>query len=763
MTILHERGRVPVPVAVLLAVVACSGLGSVAAQPPGRSSARTKAGVTVNDARAYQGYSLLAPMSSTSTFLIDMQGRVVNTWKSNYRPALSAYLLENGHLLRTGAEHGSSFHGAGCGGRIQEFSWDGELLWDFSFSTERNHPHHDICPMPNGNVLVIAWDRKTPEEAIAAGRIAETVRGQFLPDAIFEIQPTGRTTGKIVWQWHAWDHLIQDIDEAKPNYGEISEHPELIDINFGTNVMASMIKDPEKLAKLRSLGYVGGGTPGPGRDRRGPGPRGGGRPEADWMHTNAVFYHAGLDQIMLSIHEFSEVWVIDHSTTTAEAASHRGGRYGKGGDLLYRWGNPRAYRNGTHVDQRLFAQHCAHWIPKGLPGEDHLLVFNNGNGRRDGTYSSVDEVVLPLEEGGQYSREEYLAFGPERALWSYTAPDKRSLFSMTVSGAQRQPNGNTLICSGNAGIIFEVTKDKETVWECVVPNSGGPGGPFGPGGMRPGELLPPFLQDMLQLTEQQKSSLAELQEEVDAKVEELLTQEQREQLERPRRPERFGGPPGRRASNDRRDDGKASRDRRGPGGFGRPGAFRGFTPPRPGEVIPSMLVESLDLSRKQSADLAKLQKEVDSQLAKILTRSQRAKLKEMQRAFAAGPGAGQPAFGPPGFGPPGFGPSRGGNDGRDNSSRADRGDGMDRRDGRSGFGGPGGPGGRSGGPGGPPGRPGGPGGGPGGPGGGPGGIFTCHRYGPDYPGLVGKDLAPGEKLEDILAKRDDPKMPAEPR
>jgi len=43
--------------------------------------------------------------------------------------------------------------------------------------------------------------------------------------------------------------------------------------------------------------------------------------------------------------------VIDHSTTTAQAAGHSGGTYGKGGDLLYRWGNPNAYQHGTAADE----------------------------------------------------------------------------------------------------------------------------------------------------------------------------------------------------------------------------------------------------------------------------------------------------------------------------------------------------------------------------------------------------------------------------
>ena len=754
----------------------------LSAQPPGSPERAIEAGLSVNDSRAYQGYSLVAPMNSTTTYLIDMDGQVVNRWKSDFTPALSAYLLENGHLLRPGAQRGGSIGGAGAGGRVQEFSWDGELLWDFSLSTERNLPHHDICPMPNGNVLMIVWDKKTTEEAIAAGRIPGTVQGQFLPDCILEVRPTGKTSGEVVWEWHAWDHLIQEVDETKPNYGEVSEHPELIDVNFGTHVMASMISDPEQLAKLRSLGYVGGGRQGPGGPdgNRGPGSDSGGDRQSDgsrqrdggrggrgpggppmgpdWMHTNSVAYHPKLDQIMLSIHEFSEIWIIDHSTTTEEAASHKGGRYGMGGDLLYRWGNPRAYRNGANADQRLFAQHCAYWIAEGLPGAGHMLVFNNGHGRQDGTYSSADEVVLPVDEDGRYHREEYLAFGPDCAQWSYSEPEGGSFFSGNISGVQRLPNGNTFICSGAQGMLFEVTAEKEVVWKYSVPSHGhgGPGGPFGPGGpggMRSGELFPSVLQDMLQLTDAQKEDLAELQDDVATDLSKLLTDEQREQLKNPMQPGP-GGRPDNRSSDNRRAN--TTRGRRGMGGPGR------FTPPHPGEVIPSMLVDSLDLTRAQTLQLAKLQKRVDSQVARILTKAQKSELDDMQRMFAGGPGGGPPGFGPPGsggrgfgpgggppgFGPPGFGPPNhdrrsaghfGGPDDQvatnDRRSRgpstSDR-PGFDRRDGgRERMGG-----------------------GPGGPGGGPGGIFTCYRYGADYPGLEGKDLEPGEKLADLLSTQE---------
>ncbi len=443
------------------------------------------------------------------------------------------------------------------------------------------------------------------------------------------------------------------------------------------------------------------------------------------MHVNSVAYNAKLDQIMISVHEFNEVWVIDHTTTTAEAKSHQGGRSGKGGDLLYRWGNPRVYRSGSNVDQRLFAQHCAHWIDDGLPGAGNMLVFNNGNQRPDGAYSSVDEIELPLNNQGLYDKDEYLAFAPERAKWSYTAPDKSSFFSMLISGAQRLANGNTLICSGNQGILFEVTPDNEIVWQFKYPGAG-----FGgPGFPRPGELVPEMLQRMLAITDAQKQLLQQLQADVDAKVAKLLTDDQKKKLQQPPFPFPGFGGRGRRGPDRQGPDGPGQGgpgsdgprpDGRGPRGFGGPG--RGFRPPEVGEVFPSFVVASLELSEAQAVELKQIQQQVNEELATIWTDEQKTRIGDMQNASARGPG-----FGPPG-GPPGNGPPRGG--------------------GPPGFGppdGPGGPGGPGRGPRGGPSGPGGPGGG------GPGGIFRSYRYSADFPGLMGKELKPGKKLEEVAA------------
>ncbi len=425
--------------------------------------AKPKVGLIVNDAKATPGYTLINSLFSTNTYLIDNRGRVINTWKSDCNSGLGNYLLENGNLLRPGQAKNQAFQAGGAGGRIQEFTWDGKIVWDFTLSTETHLAHHDVCRLPNGNVLTIVWERKTAKEAIAAGRRPETIGdSQLMADSIVEIQPTGATTGKIVWEWHAWDHLIQDFDSTKQNHGDVGAHPELIDLNFGEGTIAAMIAKPEELDKLRSIGYIGGAG------------RKAAPVRADWTHVNSVAYNADLDQIMLSVHEFGEIWIIDHSTTTSESASHKGGKYGKGGDLLYRWGNPRAYCAGTVKDQKLFGQHNAQWIPKKHPGAGHILVFNNGMRRTGGAYSSVDELALPVDAKGQYEYESGKAFGPDKVVWSYVAKKRTDFYSSFISGTQRLANGNTLICSGANGTIFEVTPENEIVWKYINPEKGAP-------------------------------------------------------------------------------------------------------------------------------------------------------------------------------------------------------------------------------------------------------------------------------------------------
>ena len=143
-----------------------------------------------------------------------------------------------------------------------------------------------------------------------------------------------------------------------------------------------------------------------------------------------------------------------------------GGKSGKGGDLLYRWGNPAAYGRGTPRDRQLFQQHDAQWIPDGYPGAGHILIFNNG---LDRGYSTVEEIVPPMDSRGHYLLETGKPYGPQQPVWKYQAKTPTDFYSAEISGAHRLPNGNTLICAGVRGTFFEVTPTGETVWEYVNP------------------------------------------------------------------------------------------------------------------------------------------------------------------------------------------------------------------------------------------------------------------------------------------------------
>ncbi len=450
---------------------------------PDEHAERVVTGVVQSHDGAFEGCTLFAPLRSTTTYLINMQGKVVQSWESDSPPGHAVYLLNNGYLLRCAREpENPTFHGGGLGGRIQEFDWDGNLVWEFEYSDEDHCQHHDIEPMPNGNILVLAWERKDEDQVFDAGRDTESLgQDELWPDHIVEVRPEGAGGGAIVWEWHVWDHLIQDVDDGADNYGRVEEHPELVDINFDGHSRPS---GPGELQHLRAIGYLGGS--------RRPGPREG---KADWNHSNSIAYHAKFDQIMLSVLHFNEIWVIDHSTTTEEAAGHTGGRSGRGGDLLYRWGNPQAYGMGSAEAQQLFAQHDAQWITGGFPGAGHILVFNNGRGRPGGDYSSVVEITPPVDARGRYTRESGAAFGPAKPAWDHVDPDPARFFSGHISGAQRLANGNTLICAGERGRLVEVNREGGVVWEYVspfggdVPEPGPPGG--GRGGFRPPRRGPP--------------------------------------------------------------------------------------------------------------------------------------------------------------------------------------------------------------------------------------------------------------------------------
>jgi len=361
------------------------------------------------------------------TYLINNEGQAVHQWtKSQFEPGQTVHLLENGHLLRCCFTHARGMTQGGEGGRLEEYDWDDNLVWEFDYATDRHMLHHDIAVLPNGNILALAVERKTMEECVAAGFDRGMLRdSELYPDYVIEIVPERPKGGRIVWEWHVWDHLIQDRDTQKANYGTVADHPERVDVNCN-------------------------GRPSP----------------AFWNHMNSIACNPKLDQIMLSVRGCNELWVVDHSTTPSESAGHSGGKGGKGGDLLYRWGNPAAYGRGSERDRQLFEQHDARWISEGSPGAGNILIFNNG---LDRGYSSVEELIPPIDAEGKYTLSGSGTYGPVKPTWQYTAENKTDFYSSEISGVQRLPNGNTLVCAGVLGTFFEITPQKEAVWKYVNP------------------------------------------------------------------------------------------------------------------------------------------------------------------------------------------------------------------------------------------------------------------------------------------------------
>ncbi|MGE5360365.1 MAG: aryl-sulfate sulfotransferase [Bacteroidales bacterium] len=421
-------------------------------------------GVVTRDAgRLAEAYVLFSPLLSTTTYLVDRDGRVVHEWQSDFAPGASVHFLDDGSLLRCARQPNvPRYRGGGLGGRLQEFAWDGRLTWDWIIASGERLQHHDVAPLPGGNVLVLAWEAKTREEALRAGRVPRRVGSAGLwPECVFEVRPVRPRGGVIVWEWHLWDHLVQEVHTGLENYGRIADHPGRIDINGDS---APQSWTTAVLDRLKSLGYIGTDTTASDLD-------------PDFVHANAIAYNPRLDQIALTVNHYHEVWVIDHSTTTAEAATGAGGRRNRGGDLLYRWGNPAAYARGLAADQRLFGPHDGRWIPDGYPGAGHLLVFNNGLGSRRRA-SSVIEIDPPLDDG-RYRIGPRAPFEPVSPAWTYPPPSAKPFYADFISGAHRLPNGNTFITAGPEGRFFEVTAAGDTVWEYENPYSGTAPNPAG--------------------------------------------------------------------------------------------------------------------------------------------------------------------------------------------------------------------------------------------------------------------------------------------
>lgn len=395
--------------------------------------------------QTYPGYNLYYPLNQPTAYLVDNCGRTINTWTDDgFVPGSSVYLLPNGNLLKTASLAGNSpsdIIAGGQGDYVMMKDWDNNLIWEYNIGDTNERMHHDISLLPSGNVLILVWQKFDSIACVLHGRDPAKINdGEIWTETIKEYNPNTQT---IDWEWRAWDHLVQDFDPSRSYFGDPAVEIGKIDFNYNDDNYRESYDD--------------------------------GNYADNWLNANSVDYNSLLDQVLISVPGFGEFWIIDHSTTSVEAA-------GTAGDLIYRWGNPEAYRAGDSLDQKTFFQHDVHWadldLPNSHPDWGKIALFNN---QVEEDASHVHLLIPTFDLGaGVYTMNTDGTYAPEDFDYTYMANPSIDIISKLLSSFQILPNGNKLICAGTQGYTRELNEQDEIVWEYEIPLSFGM--PVGQGG-----------------------------------------------------------------------------------------------------------------------------------------------------------------------------------------------------------------------------------------------------------------------------------------
>ncbi len=352
-----------------------------------------------------ENLALVVENGSNKSYIINKEGERLQEWNFDTLLGNDLEILPDGRLIGMFKSAEADIHFGGFGGVIKILNNDSSLDWQYSYTSENFIAHHDVELLPSGNVLFLAWERVTHETAQNNGVVSP---GDIFQETLIEIDPS---TNQIVWKWNSLDHIVQNANPLAPNYGVVSNNPQLININYNSSVDGGNI-----------------------------------------MHANGLDYDEEKDIIYVTVNFYSEIWVLDHSTTTQEASSHTGGNYNKGGDLIYRFGNPETYEN---VGERKFYNvHFPNLIENDVPGKGNMLVYVN-------RYNNTEQsIVYELDIPENFDLQAGINNEPA-IIWEFTDP---TMYSRIISGAVRLPNGNTLICEGDYG-LWEITQLGEVVWK----------------------------------------------------------------------------------------------------------------------------------------------------------------------------------------------------------------------------------------------------------------------------------------------------------
>ncbi|HMU04499.1 MAG TPA: aryl-sulfate sulfotransferase, partial [Saprospiraceae bacterium] len=275
-------------------------------------------GILLNTSDATNGYSLFTAQGRT--YLVDNCGEIVNSWSIPFA-VRHCKLLPDGNILYM------------SNGTIEERNWDDQFIKSILLNGVGLILEYEVIKLKNGNYLCVGREQVSLQKFEEYGYDIPFTN-PTLSDVVIEVDGNN---GEVVWRWNLFDHVIQDKFPNKRGYGVLKDKPGKIDINAISTVYWNFTES---------------------------------------FMINGMDYNEELDQIVLSVRKIGEIVIIDHSTTTEQAKGSTGGKYNKGGDLLYRYGNPANYDRAPESSRQLYFQHNPNWIKYG-EHKDKIMVFNN--------------------------------------------------------------------------------------------------------------------------------------------------------------------------------------------------------------------------------------------------------------------------------------------------------------------------------------------------------------------------------------------------
>ena len=406
---------------------ACTVVLLIHAFAPIRAQSVYPTGTTIYEPdRAWNGYTVLSPLQTQAVLVIDMNGNVVKRWEGfNNSAGGPARVLPGGFVISASGARPPYQESL----ELIQRDFDGNVIWQFS--------RNEQIKTPEGSTIVSArqhhdWQRESfpagyysPEStpAIEGGStliLTHTNRTQpkvaevpLEDDRLIEVS----WNGDIVWEWVASDHIEE--------------------LGFAADARKA-IKAAQGFNKARG--------------------------SFDWLHINSAHYVGPNRWFDQGDTRFAPNNVIISSREASLLAI-----VGRDGKIVWRLGPDFSESKELRAIRQIIGQHHAHLIPKGLPGAGNLLVFDNGGASG---YGFANPIAPDGTGAFVRATSRVLEINPVtlELAWSYTNP---RFFSTNIGGAQRLPNGNTLVTAGAGGRMFEVTREGAIVWEYMYPLFGG--------------------------------------------------------------------------------------------------------------------------------------------------------------------------------------------------------------------------------------------------------------------------------------------------